>query len=50
MKLQVSVCNFIKKETLEQLLSCEFRKISKNTFFTEHLRSTASLKSSLLNK
>ena len=25
-------CNFIKKETLAQLLSCEFCEISKNTF------------------
>ena len=30
-------CNFIKKETLAQVLSCEFYEISKNTFFTEHL-------------
>ena len=29
--------NFIKKETLAQVLSCEFCEISKNTFFTEHL-------------
>ena len=26
-------CNFIKKETLTQVLSCEFCAISKNTFF-----------------
>ena len=26
------VCNFIKKETLVQVFSCEFREISKNTF------------------
>ena len=31
-----------KKETLAQVFSCEFSKISKNTFFTEHLRTTAS--------
>ena len=31
-----------KKETLAQVFSCEFIKISKNTFFTEHLRTTAS--------
>ena len=31
-------CNFIKKETLVQVFSCEFCKISKNTLFTEHLR------------
>ena len=30
--------NFIKKETLAQVFSCEFCKISKNTFLTEHLR------------
>ena len=35
-------CNFIKKETLAQVFSCEFCKISKNTFFTEHLLATAS--------
>ena len=26
------VCNFIKKETLAQVFSCEFCEISKNTF------------------
>ena len=26
-------CNFIKKETLAQVFSCEFSEISKNTFF-----------------
>ena len=31
-------CKFIKKETLAQAFSCEFCKISKNTFFIEHLR------------
>ena len=34
--------NFIKKETLVQLFSCEFCEISKNTFFIEHLWTTAS--------
>ena len=33
-KLQASACNVIKKETLAQVFSCEFYKISKNTFFT----------------
>ena len=28
-----AACNFIKKETLAQVFSCEFCKISKNTFF-----------------
>ena len=40
--LQASTCNFIKKETLAQVFSCEFYEISKNTFFTEYLRVTAS--------
>ena len=35
--------NFIKKETLTQVFSCEFCQISKNTFFTEHLRATSSM-------
>ena len=26
-------CNFIKKETLAQVFSCEFCEVSKNTFF-----------------
>ena len=34
--------NFIKKETLAQVFSCEFCKISKNTCFTEHLWAAAS--------
>ena len=28
----LSFCNFIKKETLAQVFSCEFCEISKNTF------------------
>ena len=28
-------CNFIKKETLAQVFSCEYREISKNTFFSK---------------
>ena len=35
---RLEACNFIKKETLAQVFSCEFCKISDNTFFTEHLR------------
>ena len=31
----------IVKETLEQVFSCEFCEISKNTFFTEHVWATA---------
>ena len=34
-------CNFIKKEILAQVFSCEFYEISKNIFFTEHLSATA---------
>ena len=37
-RLQASTYNFIKKETLAQVFSCEFDKMSKNIFFTEHLR------------
>ena len=36
-------CNFVKKETLAQALSCEFCEIFKNTFSTEHLWTTASI-------
>ena len=36
----MEACSFIKKETLAQVFSYEFRKISKNTFFTEHLWAT----------
>ena len=36
------VAGFIKKESLAQVFSCEFCEISKNTFFTEHLRTTTS--------
>ena len=32
-KLQAEACNFIKKETLAQVFSCEFCEIFKNTFF-----------------
>ena len=32
-KLQASMCNFIKKETLAQVFPCEFCKIFKNTYF-----------------
>ena len=36
-------CNFIKKETLAQLFSCEFCEVFKNTVFQEHLWTTASI-------
>ena len=35
-------CNFIKKETLAHVFSCEFCEIFKNAFCTEHLCTTAS--------
>ena len=35
-------CNFIKKETLAQVLSCESYEILRAPFFTEHLWATAS--------
>ena len=36
-------CNLIEKETLALVFSFEFCEISKNTLFTEHLRTTASV-------
>ena len=33
----------LKKETLAKVSSCEFCEISKNTFFTEHLRVNTSV-------
>ena len=39
----IKACNFIKKETLAQVFSCEFCEISKKAFFTEHLWTTASV-------
>ena len=35
-------CNFIKKETLAQMFSCEFCEISKNNFFYRTLLVAAS--------
>ena len=34
-------CNFIKKEALAQVFSCEYCEIFRNTFFIEHLWVTA---------
>ena len=39
--LKSEICNFIKKETLAQVFSCE---ILQNTFFTEHFWVTAFVK------
>ena len=33
----------IKKETLAKVFPCEYSKVFKNTFFTEYLRTTASV-------
>ena len=40
---RVSACNFIEKENLAKVFSCEFCEISQNTFSTEHLWKTASI-------
>ena len=36
------MCSFIKNEALEQVFSCEFRKIRKSTGFAENHQTTAS--------
>ena len=41
-RVSFQACNFTKKETLAQVFSCEFCKISMNTFFTEQIQATAS--------
>ena len=38
------------EKTLAQVFSCEFGEISKNTFFTEYLRTTASVQWNFLQK
>ena len=35
-------CNFIKKETLTEVFSCECCEIYKNTYFEKHLQTAAS--------
>ena len=42
-KCRPQACNFIKINTLAQVVSCEFCEISKNSFSTEHVWATASL-------
>ena len=37
-KRSTEACNFMKKETLAQVFSCECCERCKNTFFTEHVR------------
>ena len=41
--IKLQTCNFIERKILAQAFSCEFSEISKNTFFTEHLRTTVSV-------
>ena len=43
LKLEASACNFIKKDSLAQVFSCEFCEIFLDTFFTEHLWAIASM-------
>ena len=45
-KIKPGACNFIKIETLTQVFSYEFCGISKNTFYTEYLPTTASASTS----
>ena len=40
--IKIQVWGVIKKWTLAQVFHCELCEISKNTFFTEHLRTTTS--------
>ena len=47
-KLQASDTSFIKKGTLAQVFSCEFCEVSKNFYFIERLRETASVLSWLV--
>ena len=47
---KLQACNYIKNETLAHVFSCEFCEISKNTFFTEHLWTTASDFSKKINE
>ena len=41
--IKPQACNFIKKETLAQVFSCEFREIFKNTYFYRILPVAASV-------
>ena len=38
---QAQACNFVKKEALAQVFSCDFCEVFNFTFFTEHLWTTA---------
>ena len=41
-RLQLEIYNFIKKETLAEVLSCEFYEVFKNSFFNRTLTVAAS--------
>ena len=41
--LNFQLCSFIKRETVSQVFSCEISEIFKKAFFTEQLRTTASV-------
>ena len=43
LRRSLHTCNIVKRETPAQVFSCEFCKIFKNTFFTEHLQMAASV-------
>ena len=47
-QVDLRFATLLKKKTLIQVFSCNFYEISKNTFFTEHLRVTASNNISIL--
>ena len=42
-KFAALACNFIEKETLAQVFSCEFQEMFKNTFFSRTHSVTASV-------
>ena len=47
-KVANTACKFIKKQIPTQVLSFEFCEIFRNTFFAEHIRTTASEKSFII--
>ena len=49
-KSQTEACNFIKKETLTKVFSCEFREISKITFPYRKFLVTASVVNKIFHK
>ena len=50
LKALPKACNFIKKETLAQVFSCEFCEISKNTFFYRTSPVAASVRTMIIIK